>query len=116
MWGWNNVITTLFGSIIFPLVIGLVWGKLAEEYKTFGGILAGFFVVGTVWLLNHGIGLIYEPQMTREFAGPWSDQGLTAFWGLFVADLFAGKKVNWNALLSAILGGVLGGLLLYATV
>ncbi|TYP57849.1 Lin0368 family putative glycerol transporter subunit [Thermosediminibacter litoriperuensis] len=116
MWSWQNIVTTIFGGIFFPLTIGLIWGKLAEEYKSFGGLLAGFFVVGTVWLLNHGIGLIFEPQMSGNFPGPWSDQALAAFWGLFLADLLSGKKVNWEAIVSGCLGGILGGILLYATV
>ncbi|ABY93191.1 hypothetical protein TheetDRAFT_2014 [Thermoanaerobacter ethanolicus JW 200] len=116
MWTWQHVVTTIFGGILFPLAIGLMWGKLAEEWKSIGGLLAGFFIVGTVWLVNHGIGLIFEPQMSGHLPGPWSDQALTAFWGAFVADLFDRKKINWAAILAGILGGLLGGLLLYATV
>ena len=116
MWTWQHMLTTIFGGLIFPLVIGLVWGKLADEYKSFGGVLAGFFIVGTIWLLNHGIGLMYEPQMSGSLPGPWSDMALAAFWGLFVADLMEGKKIDWEPVLSGILGGVLGGLLLFAMV
>ncbi|KYO65472.1 Lin0368 family putative glycerol transporter subunit [Thermovenabulum gondwanense] len=114
MWTWQHVLTTIFGGIIFPLVIGMVWGKLVEDYKSFGGVLAGFFIVGTIWLLNHGIGLMYEPQMNA--GGAWSDMAIAAFWGLFVADLFAGKKIDWEVIISGVLGGVLGGLLLFAMV
>ncbi|HHW03650.1 MAG TPA: hypothetical protein GXX35_12740 [Thermoanaerobacterales bacterium] len=116
MWTLQHAITTIFGAAIFPIAVGIIWGKLADEYKTLGGLLAGFFVVGTVWLLNHGIGLIFEPQMSGNFPGPWSDQALTCFWGLFVADLFAGKRLNWEAILTGILGGILGGILLFATI
>ncbi|MDN5331067.1 MAG: hypothetical protein PWP45_292 [Tepidanaerobacteraceae bacterium] len=116
MWTWQHVLTTVFGSIIFPLIIGLAWGKLVEDNKSFGGVLAGFFIVGTVWLLNHGIGLMYEPQMGGNLPGPWSDMALAAFWGLFVADLLEGKKIELEPILSGILGGVLGGLLLFAMV
>lgn len=109
-WTLGHVLTTLFGAAMFPFLIGTIWGKLVEEGKSAGAIFAGFWIVGTVWLMNHGIGLIYQPQMANS--GPWSDMALTAFWGLFFADILRGKKINWAAFGAGILGGILGGLVL----
>jgi len=96
MWTWQHVLTTVFGGLIFPLMIGLVWGKLAEDFKSFGGVLAGFFIVGTIWLLNHGIGLMYEPQMAGDLPGPWSDMALVASGGCLWLTFLKAKRLTGN--------------------
>ncbi len=112
MAGWTvgQVLTTIFGSAMFPFLIGLIWGKFVEENRASGAVLAGFWIVGVAWLMNHGIGLIHEPQMAN--GGVWSDMALTAFWGLFMADVFRGRKVRLLPLITGLLAGILGGLVL----
>lgn len=104
----QQVVTTLVGAFIFPFVIRLTWGKLVEHFGPIGGWIAAAMVVGTVWCLNHGVGLM------AQSGDVWVDMGLAAGVGVFVASAARGGKVSkaQRNLLAALVGGALGGLLL----
>ncbi len=110
----GQAITTLVGAALFPFVIRLAWGKLVDEFGTFGGFMAALFIVGVMWALNHGFGnpngggLIFQ-------TGAWVDMGTAAGVGLLVASSMQGAKVDnhtVNNIVAAIVGGIIGGLFL----
>lgn len=106
--GLPQIITTLAGAFIFPFVIRLVWGRYVAETGIVGGILAGGFIVGTTWMLNHGVGLIFQSGTA------WVDMAFAAGPGLFVASALAGDDVGKGAVdfLFAIIGGILAGVII----
>ncbi|HFI0114408.1 TPA: hypothetical protein ACGO1U_001632 [Streptococcus suis] len=104
----QQAIATLVGAFVFPFVIRLTWGKMVENFGPIGGWLAAAMVVGTVWCLNHGVGLM------SQSGNAWVDMGLAAGVGVFVASVARGGKVGkaTNNILAALVGGILGGLVL----
>lgn len=54
------MVATVFGGFLFPFLIWLLWGKLVENFGTFGGWMAALFIVGTTWTINHGVMLRSE--------------------------------------------------------
>lgn len=107
----TSAITTMVGAALFPLMIRLVWGRFVDDIGPLGGLLAAGFIVGLMWLVNHGIpsgGLIFQ-------TGAWVDMGLAAGVGCLTADLLTSDHKFAGALpkiLAAILGGLLAGLVL----
>lgn len=104
----QQAIATVVGAFIFPFVIRLTWGKMVENWGPIGGWVAAAMIVGTIWTLNHGVGL-----MTQS-GDAWVDMGLAAGVGVFVASVARGGKANkaTSNILAAIAGGLLGGLIL----
>lgn len=102
----NQIISTIAGGFLFPFMIGLIWGKLVEAFGPAGGWVAGGMIVGTAWVINHGMGMIYQS------GAAWLDMGWAAGVGLMAVDVFAGKKINWSMVLSGIVGGLVGGFIL----
>ncbi|HEP1819267.1 TPA: hypothetical protein VB845_001075 [Streptococcus suis] len=104
----QQAVATLVGAFVFPFVIRLTWGKMVEHFGPIGGWLAASMVVGTVWCLNHGVGLM------SQSGDAWVDMGLAAGVGVFVASAARGGKVGkaTNNILAALVGGILGGLIL----
>lgn len=102
------MVATVFGGFLFPFLIWLLWGKLVENFGTFGGWMAALFIVGTTWTINHGVGMI------TQSGGSWVDMGLAAGVGLLVASTVSGGNFGKAVpnILAAIVGGVLGGLIL----
>jgi len=101
-----NILGTIAGGFIFPFCISFMWGKLVEAFGPAGGWMAAAFIVGTIWALNHGWGLIFQSGTA------WVDMAWAAATGLFLADLFAGKKIKWSTLLAGPVAGIIGGFLL----
>lgn len=114
MEGWTigHIFTTIFGGALFPFMIAVAWGKMVENFGNIGGWVAGFWIVGVSWLLNHGLGLHYEPGVA--VGGPWIDMALAAAVGMFVfSTLMGGKPAKAvPALISSLLAGILGGAVL----
>lgn len=106
--GLPQIITTVAGGFIFPFLIRLLWGKYVDETKIVAGLLAGGFIVGTTWCLNHGVGLIHQS------GGAWVDMAFAAGAGLFVASAMSGDNVGKGIVnaIFAIIGGTIGGIIL----
>ncbi|HHY43059.1 MAG TPA: hypothetical protein GX514_09510 [Thermoanaerobacterales bacterium] len=104
-----KIIATIAGGFIFPFLIRLCWGALVDKLGPIGGWIAAGFIVGTTWTLNHGVGLIYQS------GAAWIDMAWAAFIGLFVASALSGDDVGkgLGTVVNAILGGLLGGFILY---
>jgi hypothetical protein len=103
----ENMITTFAGGFIFPFLIRLLWGKMIEAWGPIGGWMAAGFIVGTMWMLNHGVGLIVQK-------GAWVDMAWAAGVGLFAAAVVAGDNLSKGLtnVIMAIIGGTLGGFIL----
>ncbi|WP_105616591.1 Lin0368 family putative glycerol transporter subunit [Vallitalea okinawensis] len=105
------MISTFAGGFIFAFMIRLLWGKFVEDWGSIGGWMAAGVIVGTAWTLNHGVGLIYQS------GGAWIDMAFAAFSGLFLASAIVDgddmKKGLVNAVMG-IIGGILGGFILYS--
>lgn len=104
-----QIIGTMAGGFIFPFLLRLGWGNLEKAFGPIGGWVAGGFIVGTTWTLNHGLGLIYQS------GAAWIDMAWAGFIGLFVASALSGDSVGKGipSVINAILGGILGGGILY---
>lgn len=102
----NNIISTIVGGFMFPFLISMLWGKLVEAFGPIGGWMAAAFVVGTMWSLNHGVGMIFQSGTA------WVDMAWAAGTGLFLADVIGGKKINYSLVLAGIVGGIIGGFFL----
>ncbi|MBP3040904.1 hypothetical protein J9303_15560 [Bacillaceae bacterium Marseille-Q3522] len=102
-------ITTMVGGFLFPFAIRMMWDKMVENWGGIGGWMAGAFIVGTIWTINHGIAtpLIHQ-------TGAWVDMAWAAGIGVFVASAVRGGKIK-KALPNvgaAVVGGILGGFIL----
>jgi hypothetical protein len=102
------MIATIAGGFLFPFLIRLMWGKLVDNFGTFGGWMAALFIVGTVWAINHGVGMI------TQSGGAWIDMGFAAGIGLLTASVVRGGSFGKAVpnLIAAVVGGALGGLIL----
>lgn len=113
----QNIITTLAGGFIFPFLICVVWGQFFGKYNLIGSALAAGFIVGTTWVLNHGVAthyVIQGPNVATPGGAPWVDMAFAAFAGIFVNGIVLGGKAGkaMPTLLCAIIGGVLGGFII----
>lgn len=104
----QQALATIAGGFLFPFVIRLAWGKLVDHFGPIGGWMAAGCIVGTTWAINHGTGLITQSGTV------WIDMGLAAGVGLLVASAVRGGKVDKAVpnIVAALVGGIIGGLLL----
>ena len=102
-------ITTLAGGFVFGFIISKVWGPLVDNVGILGGFIAGAFIVGGMWTVNHGAGFVVQGTNA-----PWVDQAWGAFWGLFVFSWFLGGKLReaLPTIFFSIVGGTIGGFIL----
>ncbi|HEM3165773.1 hypothetical protein K6969_00535 [Streptococcus suis] len=105
-----QMLSTFLGGFLLPLIILLFWGRSVARFRVFGGFLSATLIVGTLWYLNHGSAKPLIVQTSSVVV----DMGLATGIGVLVYGLARGK--DWTKtrplLLSAILGGVLAGVLL----
>lgn len=104
----QQAIATVVGAFIFPFVIRMLWGKMVDNWGPIGGWVAAAMIVGTIWTLNHGVGLM------TQTGDAWVDMGLAAGVGVFVASVVRGGKAGkaTTNIVAAFVGGALGGLIL----
>lgn len=104
----THAVATIVGAAIFPFLLRLLWGKLCENFGPIGGWMAAGLIVGTTWTLNHSMGLIVQSGTV------WVDMGLAAGFGLLTASTLRGGKLGKAVpnLVAALVGGILGGLIL----
>jgi hypothetical protein len=100
---------TIFGTAIAGMFGMSVWGEFAGSYGIAGGWFAGFAIIGTMWFLNHFVGI-------HNNDGAWVDMAL----GIGVAgttkDLFLGNATmaaTFPTWIVVIIGGVVGGFTAY---
>jgi len=49
---------TILGTAIAGMFVMSIWGEFAGAYGIGGGWFAGFIIIGTMWFLNHYVGII----------------------------------------------------------
>jgi hypothetical protein len=103
-------ITTIFGAFLFSLSLRLLWGRLVNRLGAIGGILSAIIIVGTIWIINHGM----KYHLIQQSGNVWIDMAWAAAIGVFTASVAAGGKIkksvtNINA---AVIGGIIGGIVL----
>lgn len=99
--------STVLGAAIAGIFAMSVWGIFADIYGIGGGWLAGFIIIGTMWTMNHYIGII-------NCDGAFVDMGLGIGTTGFVRDLIlngvqSGIK-SLPTLMLVFIGGALGGI------
>lgn len=99
-------IGTILGACIAGMFVMSVWGRFFEAYGIAGGWFAGFIIIGTMWVLNHFVGI-------HNNDGAWVDMALGIGVAGTMRDVFShGVQVGIDALPTlgcVILGGALGG-------
>jgi uncharacterized membrane protein (UPF0136 family) len=102
-------IATVAGGFLFPFAIRMYWDKFVQHFGPIGGWMSAAFLVGTIWVLNHGMA---SPMITQT--GAWIDMAWAAGVGLLVATVVKGGsfvKAVPNVLF-AIIGGTAAGFIL----
>lgn len=101
-----SMVTTFASGFIFPFIIAMIWGRYVDKHKIVGGVLVAGMVVGTMWMVNHGVGFIVQGSES-----PWVDQAWAAGIGLLTFGFYkkASFKKTLPTLTFAILGGIVAG-------
>lgn len=104
------MITTILGAFLFPLIIRLLWGRLVNRFGAIGGFLSAIIIVGTIWIINHGM----NNHLIQQSGTGWIDMAWAAAVGIFIASVIAGGKIKKSLLniCAAIIGGIIGGFIL----
>lgn len=101
----QQAMATLLGAMVFGFLCNFIWGKLVDHFGPIGGWVAAGVLVGTVWSLNHGVGLIVQSGKI------WVDMGFAAFAGGLVCSTMNGAKISKSVptVLSVMVGGLIAG-------
>lgn len=99
---------TILGTAIAGMFVMSVWGAFAGAYGIGGGWFAGLAIIGTMWFLNHWVGI-------HNNDGAWVDMALGIGMAGFMRGVFEGGAAAGIASLPtlaiALLGGVAGGVM-----
>lgn len=101
---------TIVGAAIAGIFVMSVWGAFVGKYGIGGGWFAGFIIIGTMWFMNHYIGLIENPAgagavdmaMGIGIAGTTRD--------MFLAGSITPGINAMPTILLVVLGGIAGGI------
>lgn len=104
------IITTIFGAFLLPLFIRLFWGRLANRFGGIGGVIAAIVIVGTIWIINHGM----NNHLIQQSGSGWIDMAWAAAIGIFTASVATGGKIkkSFGNIGAALVGGVMGAVVL----
>ena len=99
------------GGFISAIVINGAWGVFTENLGASGGILAATILVGTMWFLNHYIGLI-----PNEKNCAFVDMGIAIGIACIVRDVIRLGSIqsvlaSIPTFILVIIGGGIGGVL-----
>ncbi len=97
---------TIIGTAIAGMFVMSVWGAFAGAYGIAGGWFAGLIIIGTMWFMNHYIGLVHNK-------GAFIDMALGIGVAGTMRDVFnngiqAGVE-SLPTLITVIVGGIIGG-------
>ena len=103
-----KVLRAIIGGFIAAILINSSWGVFTEELGDIGGILVAAILVGTMWLLNHGLGLIVQSGKV------WIDMALAVATGVLVATTLEGNNIKESipTLMGCCIGGIIAGIVL----
>lgn len=103
--------STMIGGAIAGIFVMSVWGEFAESYGIAGGWFAALIIIGTMWFLNHHIGLLHNPE-----EGAWVDMALAigvcgTLIPVFTTGSISPVIESMPTLIVVILGGIAGGII-----
>lgn len=101
---------TILGTAIAGMFVMSVWGEFAGAYGIGGGWFAGLAIIGTMWFLNHYIGIINNDGAFVDMAVGIGVAGTMR--GVFEGGIEAGIQ-SLPTLGITLLGGIAGGLVAY---
>lgn len=120
-----GMITTFAGGFLAAFILTMGFGQMVNRFGPIGGWLAGGFIVGTMWALNHstGIGIAGITQnlvpgvsnlMVQGQNSPWVDQAWPIVTGIMANGAVSGAKLGkaMPTWIAAILGGIVAGFVL----
>src|SRR5471030_1088831 len=104
------IITTIVGSFLLPFFIRLFWGRLANRFGGIGGVIAAIAIVGTIWIINHGM----KNHLIQQSGSGWIDMAWAAAIGIFTASAASGGKIkkSFGNISAALVGGIVGAIVL----
>jgi hypothetical protein len=104
------IITTILGAFLFPIFLRLFWGRLVNKFGAIGGFLAALVIVGTIWVINHGM----ENHLIQQSGSGWIDMAWAAAIGVFTASVVSGGKIrkSYTNIGAGVVGGIVGGIVL----
>ena len=101
---------TILGTAIAGMFVMSVWGAFAGAYGIGGGWFAGFAIIGTMWFMNHWIGI-------HNNDGAWVDMalgiGVAGTTKVMFLEGFSAGTAALPTLLIALAGGACGGFMAY---
>lgn len=103
-----NFLKSTFGYFLAAVIVNGFWGVFTNEFGNFGAYGAALFLTGSMWYINHYIGLIKHDKDSA-----FIDMGL----GIAICLVTKGYIINgFNSVISSIptficvvIGAVLGG-------
>lgn len=101
---------TIVGTAIAGMFVMSVWGAMVGKYGIIGGWFAGFCIIGTMWFMNHVVGLVHNPA-----GGAWVDMALGIGVAGTMRDVFLAGSMTPLAesaptLALVAIGGAIGGI------
>ncbi len=97
---------TVIGTAIAGMFVMSVWGAFAGAYGIAGGWFAGLLIIGTMWFMNHALGLINND-------GAFVDMAVGIGMAGTMRDVFMnGGQVfvdTLPTLIIVLIGGIVGG-------
>ncbi len=97
---------TIIGTAIAGMFVMSVWGAFAGAYGIAGGWFAGLLIIGTMWFMNHALGLVNND-------GAFVDMAVGIGMAGTMRDVFMnGGQVFVDALptlIIVLIGGIVGG-------
>jgi hypothetical protein len=98
---------TILGTAIAGIFVMSVWGAFVGEHGIGGGWFAGLIIIGSMWYLNHFLGLIHNPGAFVDMALGIGIAGFTR--DIFMKGIDAGID-SLPTLGVVLLGGLCGGI------
>ncbi|EIW19425.1 MULTISPECIES: Lin0368 family putative glycerol transporter subunit [Pelosinus] len=105
-----NYVRTIIGTAVAGIFVMSVWGAFVQKYDLVGGWFAAFIIIGTLWFLNHHVGMIDNQE-----GGAWIDMALGIGVAGTMRDIFIAGSItplveSLPTLILVILGGITGGI------
>ncbi len=98
---------TIIGTAIAGIFVMSVWGGFADAYGIGGGWFAGLIIIGTMWFLNHVVGLVNND-------GAFIDMAVGIGMAGTMRDVFLNGGGAFTAalptLIVVLIGGMAGGI------
>jgi len=101
---------TIIGTAIAGMFVMSVWGAFVTEYGIGGGWFAGFAIIGTMWFLNHYVGIHNNDGACVDMALGIGVAGTMR--GVFDNGIAAGID-SLPTLAVVAIGGIVGGITAY---